>query len=451
MQEKELSIRVKNLGKCYYLYNKPQDRLKQIILGGKKSYLHEFWALHDINFEVNKGESLGIIGRNGSGKSTLLQILCKTLSPTTGKIEVNGRIAALLELGAGFNPEFTGKENVYLNGAILGFSQSKMDELYEEIVSFADIGTFIDQPIKTYSSGMFVRLAFAVQACLSPDILIIDEALSVGDVFFQQKCAKQMQRLRERGTTLIFVSHDMSTVRDLCDKAIYLKSGKIIYSGSSTEAIIKYFAESHNEDKIFKIQPSAFSQQSTSAEELIKRFKESAFWIAESSEEISKDAKLIAISVEQNNFPTMKTIMGGNLKIKILYQSFTEKSIHITVAIRNRYDHIINSSGSYTNNIEVPTLKIGEYAIFELDVKCMIEAGTYTFCVYLSHLLDVPNRGHMIDESSWIGPLTITWDYENEKAPWLGMFGIPTDARIIDMDTLEINKVSREEKIINTD
>lgn len=436
MQESQYSIRVKELGKCYPLYQKPHDRLKRIIWNRNKNASHDFWALSDISFDVKKGESLGIIGRNGSGKSTLLQILCKTLTPTTGSFEINGSIAALLELGAGFNPEFTGKENIYLNGAILGFTKKQMDELYEEIISFADIGEYIDQPIKKYSSGMFVRLAFAIQACVRPDILIVDEALSVGDIFFQQKCANRMNQLREQGTTLIFVSHDMATVRDLCDKAIYLKSGKMIYSGSSIEAIRKYFAEMHDEKNSHHLQKNLPIQPSKSIAESIAKFKESACWLAKENDNTEKKAKLIAIAVEQNHLPSLQTTMGGNLKFKVLYQAFTEEPIHITIALRNRYDHIIHSSGTYTNNVELPALKIGEFAIFEMDISCMIEAGLYTFCVFLSHILAVPNRGNMLDESSWIGPITVTWDYENDKAPWLGMFGMPTKARISDLKRL---------------
>lgn len=434
MQKRDIAIQVSQLGKCYQIYNKPLDRVKQALLP-HKAYYREFWALQDINFTIKKGESFGIIGRNGSGKSTLLQLLCKTLTPTTGNIEIHGRVAALLELGAGFNPEFTGRENVYLNGTIHGLSQKKMATLFDEIADFADIGAFIDQPVKTYSSGMFVRLAFAVQACIEPDILIVDEALSVGDIFFQQKCARRMQQLRERGTTLIFVSHDMATVRDLCEKAIYLQKGNLIFSGSSVEAVRQYFSEGLTNNQ--KPEKNLIAEKSVSESQplLISEFKNTACWLNENTATESTEAKLIAITVtDEQNTPTMKTGMTQTLKFRVLYQSFTTKPVHVAIVLRNRHNHIIHCSSSYTNNIDLPKLSHGEYAIFELDVDCMLEAGSYTFSASLAYI-DLPNRGVAIDDSPWIGPLTITFDYENTKAPWLGMFGIPTRARVLPINT----------------
>lgn len=232
-------IEVKNLGKSYNIYKRPQDRLKQSllprlqqILGQPlKRYFHEFWALRDVSFEVQKGETVGIIGRNGSGKSTLLQLVCGTLSPTTGTVRTNGRIAALLELGSGFNPEFTGRENVYLNGAILGLSKEEVDARFDDIAGFADIGEFIEQPVKIYSSGMVVRLAFAVQAMVDPDILVVDEALAVGDEKFQRKCFTRLEELKSKGTSILFVSHSGVQVVELCDRALLLERGaRLLYT-----------------------------------------------------------------------------------------------------------------------------------------------------------------------------------------------------------------------------
>ena len=238
----QIAIRVSNLNKCYDLYDTPRDRLKQFVaprlqrLVGQspKQYFREFWALKDISFEIKKGETVGIIGRNGSGKSTLLQIICGTLSPTGGVVETNGRIAALLELGSGFNPEFTGRENVYMNGAVLGLSKEKIDARFDDITSFADIGEFIDQPVKTYSSGMMVRLAFAVIAHVDADILVIDEALAVGDAFFTQKCMRFLRSFMKTGTVL-FVSHDTGSVKSLCNYAIWLEKGCVLERGSPKE------------------------------------------------------------------------------------------------------------------------------------------------------------------------------------------------------------------------
>lgn len=243
------AIRVRGLSKCYQVYARPEDRLKQALfprvqrMVGKPagSYYRDFWALRDVSFDVRKGETLGVIGRNGSGKSTLLQIICGTLTPTSGSVEVNGRVAALLELGSGFNPEFTGRENIYMSGAVLGLTRREIDARYEDIVAFADIGDFVAQPVKTYSSGMFVRLAFAVIAHADADILVIDEALSVGDVFFSQKCMRFLRKFQDTGT-VIFVSHDAAAVVNLCDSAVLLEHGTLVMEGTAKEVSETYHA-----------------------------------------------------------------------------------------------------------------------------------------------------------------------------------------------------------------
>lgn len=239
----DLAIAVQCLSKCYHIYDRPQDRLKQGLWRGRKQFFREFWALRNVSFEVRKGEAVGIIGRNGSGKSTLLQLIAGTLAPTSGDVRVNGRIAALLELGSGFNPDFTGRENVYMNGAILGLSQEEIAARFDEIADFADIGQFIDQPVKTYSSGMIVRLAFAISACVEPDILIVDEALAVGDAAFQFKCMQRIERLTHSGTTLLFVSHDIGAVKSFCQRAVYLSKGEVKAAGSASDMAELYLMD----------------------------------------------------------------------------------------------------------------------------------------------------------------------------------------------------------------
>lgn len=248
MSSNQPVISVKNVSKCFYTYDKPRDRLKQAIVprlqrwSGQDptTYGREFWALRDINFDVSKGETVGIVGRNGSGKSTLLQIICGTLNPTLGQIETRGRVAALLELGSGFNPEFTGRENVYLNGAVLGLSRDEVDERFDAIAGFADIGEFLDQPVKAYSSGMAVRLAFAVQAQVDPEILIVDEALSVGDARFQAKCFERLRQLKENGTSILLVTHSSEQVVTHCSRAILLEKSRIEMIGESRPVINRY-------------------------------------------------------------------------------------------------------------------------------------------------------------------------------------------------------------------
>ncbi|VVN66655.1 ABC transporter ATP-binding protein [Pseudomonas marginalis] len=245
----DIAISAEGLSKCYQIYDAPKDRLLQMVMRGRKRYYREFWALDDVSLTVARGETVGIIGRNGSGKSTLLQLICGTLMPTRGTVRGQGRIAALLELGAGFNPEFTGRENVYMNAAVLGLSRAEIDTRFAEIAAFANIGDFIDQPIKIYSSGMMVRLAFAVSVCVEPDILIVDEALSVGDASFQFKCLNRLEDLTAKGTTLLFVSHDMSMVKRFCHRVIYLRQGRVIASGAPDEMAELYLLDMRDEQR----------------------------------------------------------------------------------------------------------------------------------------------------------------------------------------------------------
>lgn len=236
----DVAIKVENVSKVYRLYEKPTDRLKEALGFSKKKRYEEHYALHDVNFEVKKGESVGIIGTNGSGKSTILKIITGVLNPTMGDVKVDGRISALLELGAGFNMEYTGIENIYLNGTMCGFSKEEVDARMQDILDFADIGDFVHQPCKTYSSGMFVRLAFAVAINIDPEILIVDEALSVGDVFFQAKCYKKFEEFQKMGKTILFVSHDMGSVAQYCDRVILLDKGRKLMEGNPKDVIEIY-------------------------------------------------------------------------------------------------------------------------------------------------------------------------------------------------------------------
>lgn len=250
MSSENIAIQVQNVSKCFEMYKTPAHRLKQMVYPrflssirrNSKIYYDEFWALQNINFEVERGQTVGIMGQNGSGKSTLLQIITGTLSPTTGNVNVNGRVAALLELGSGFNPDFSGVENVYLNASLLGLSRQETDKKLDEILAFADIGAHVEQPVKTYSSGMMLRLAFAVQAAVETEVLIIDEALAVGDARFQLKCFRRLQEIKDNGTTILFVSHATELVRSFCEIGIFLDKGQVKYIGDANTATIQYFS-----------------------------------------------------------------------------------------------------------------------------------------------------------------------------------------------------------------
>ena len=239
----DIALSVTDVSKAYFIYERPQDRLKQMLWRGRRKFHAEFWALRDITFEVQKGETVGIVGPNGSGKSTLLQVICGTVTPTTGTVARNGRVSALLELGSGFNPEFTGRENVYLNATILGLTKAEVDERFESIERFADIGQFIDSPVKHYSSGMFARLAFSVAVHVDPEILIVDEILAVGDAAFQRRCLSKFYDIRRSGCTILFVSHDQYQVKSVCQRAIYLEKGRQKLFGSAGRVIDTYMVD----------------------------------------------------------------------------------------------------------------------------------------------------------------------------------------------------------------
>lgn len=248
MSSEQVVIAIANVGKCYPLYESPADRLKQFILPRfsrlarrePSRYFREYWALRDVSFEVARGEQVGIVGRNGAGKSTLLQIICNTLAPSTGRVDVQGRVAALLELGAGFNPQFTGHENIFLNGSVLGLSRQQVEERYDRILAFADIDDFISQPVKNYSSGMYMRLAFAIAVHVEPDVLVVDEALSVGDEAFQRKCHARIQKIRDDGATILFVSHSAGHVTEVCNRAILLDRGELLAIGPAKHVVSRY-------------------------------------------------------------------------------------------------------------------------------------------------------------------------------------------------------------------
>lgn len=269
MSSEDLVIDIENVSKVFNIFDKPSDRLLQMLLPRLGRMLpgtgewssrqrgREFWALRDVGLKVKRGDAVGIIGRNGSGKSTLLQIIAGTLAPTTGRAQVNGRIAALLELGSGFNPDFTGRENVILNGMILGLTEREVMQKFDAIAAFADIGNFIDQPVRTYSSGMMLRLAFAVQTQVEPDILIVDEALAVGDALFQKRCFQQMEALRANGCTLLLVSHDQESIRTLTDHAILLRDGTVRAAGPSSDVVLEYRKQLHEDERDYYASVSA--------------------------------------------------------------------------------------------------------------------------------------------------------------------------------------------------
>lgn len=435
----DLAIDVRDCSKSYHIYNHPQDRFKQFIMPSlqqltwlkPKQYYREFWALKDVSFKIKKGESVGIIGRNGSGKSTLLQMICGTVTPTGGSIQTEGRISALLELGSGFNPEFTGLENVYLNGSVLGLSKEEIDLKLDSILAFAEIGDFINQPIKTYSSGMLVRLAFAVQINVEPEILIVDEALSVGDFFFQQKCYAQLRKMQEEGLTLLFVSHDMGTVRDICSKVIYLRKGNVGYLGDTQEAIRRYLSEdtliNQSNLKIILKRPA---EKNANDLKDVEKLSELALWKRD-LKKLSSNHYLLAVIIRDEERNVVTSIkMGSKLIIQVFFRNLNNVKGNITIIFKNKFDQIVSSRG--TSQMGAPSLIINSntYGLVEFEFDGLLEAGLYSLMITFG-ILTLPNRGNRIDETDWFGPLQINWDYKNENAPFLGMFGLPGKVNVI--------------------
>lgn len=426
----EPAISVSHVSKAYPLFDSPWHRLRHLLTGRQPA--REFKALSDVSFEVRKGESVGIIGRNGSGKSTLLQIIAGTLTPSQGEVQVSGKVAALLELGSGFNPEFTGRENVYLNGAILGCDRAQMDALFDEIAAFADIGDFIDEPVKEYSSGMMMRLAFAVQVAVRPDILIVDEALSVGDIFFQQKCLRRIKELQEAGTALLFVSHDMAIVRDLCQRVLYLAAGVPVMVGDKTEAIARFLRDgAQNKAKVEQEQRNATHMADA------KEHLRNVLWQRADADSASgRKADILAIAVEDGQgVSTTQVNMGEPLVFRILYRINFDGPVDVAFVLKNRYDQVVNISGTYSTGAQ--RFPAGSVCVAEIAMTMMVEAGGYTFSLSLAEEMGA-NKGREIDVSPWLGPIQVAWNYEEETAPFLGMFGIPCKLRVNRVDAAGI-------------
>jgi len=407
----DIAIRVSNLSKCYEIYSSPRDRLKQFViprllkLVGKssKQYFREFWALQDISFEIKKGETFAIIGRNGSGKSTLLQMICGTLNPTKGNVETNGRVAALLELGAGFNPEFTGRENIYMNATVLGLTTSEIDERFDAITSFADIGSFIEQPTKTYSSGMVVRLAFSVAIHVDPEILIVDEALSVGDAYFAAKCAKIIQDIIAKGATVLFVSHDTSTVKSICSRALLLDSGNAQFLGDVNTAVEKYYSAliaSQKSDKLQSIEEQSngekFNDPKLNEQKLMLADNESFNSMANFQRIQNGAANFLNVMILDENGQNIESISFGQkvtLRQIVKVNSPLDKlSFGYHIRDKNGQDIVYSDTGIESNNhIESPS--IGSIHIIDWTFKMNLREGNYV----IASMASVPINLHVSD------------------------------------------------------
>ncbi|MDB5887816.1 MAG: hypothetical protein JWM03_688 [Rhodocyclales bacterium] len=424
-------ISVRNVSKRYVTFDNQRARLRHVLTPSRLRGVSETWALHEINLDVMRGESVGIIGRNGAGKSSLLQIITRTLTPTSGTVAVNGRVAALLELGSGFNPEYSGRENVMLNGLLFGLSRDEVIERFDAIASFADIGDVLDSPVKTYSSGMMMRLAFAVQVALEPDVLIVDEALSVGDYFFQQKCFGRLRKMRDQGLTLLFVSHDMGTVRDTCERVLYLDKGRQIFLGDAQEATRKYLADGRPASDASPVHFAAhlpvIARQSPELQaHLLARLAQNSLWSCAPQ----STGRLLAVHImnEQGDHVS-QVALGGKMVLRVSFRAHgSGLPLAILLMFKNKYDQIIFSTGTRQLGVAISDACSAGVAVFEFELDMMLEAGLYSckvVCTDQSSGSDVGVR----ESSGWIGPVQISWNYEEKQPPFFGMFGLPVRSR----------------------
>ena len=381
----ESAIKVENLSKIYKLYDNPLDRLKESLHPFKKTYHKDFYALHNVNFEVKKGETIGVIGKNGCGKSTLLKIITGVLTPASGTVSVNGKISALLELGTGFNPEFTGIENIYFSGTIMGYDKKEIDMKLDDILSFADIGEFVYQPIKIYSSGMFVRLAFAVAISVEPDILIIDEALAVGDISFQQKCFRRINDMKKK-CTILFVSHDLGVVMNLCDSAIWLENGSIEASGD-TATVIKHFGAFITQG--FKINEEYTLSKSTLSND---RDKYKSTVIPPLRNGVSSfgegGAKIVGVALRDRNSDRDIDVLYGKENIRLIIKISVLQDIlnpGIGFLVTDRLGNGIFGSNTYILNYNLPRLISGDSFTVNFCFKWpLIHSNHYLIAVAVS-------------------------------------------------------------------
>ncbi|QWR78766.1 ATP-binding cassette domain-containing protein [Candidatus Magnetomonas plexicatena] len=421
------AISVINISKKYRIFASPRDRLKEMFHPFGKKYHHEFWSLKNVCFEVGKGEALGILGRNGSGKSTLLQIICSIIRPTEGQVLANGRISALLELGAGFNPEFSGRANVYMNGALMGYNKAEMDERMEGIERYADIGEFIDQPMKIYSSGMFIRVAFACAVNVKPDILVVDEALGVGDIFFQQKCFNTIREIIAAGTTCLFVSHDLEAIRKLCDRAVLLKNGEVEYIGQAVEAVSRYTgthdqkrsAKKHSVKPVSQSSPGLMTEEEIIAHSVIPE--------CAPRHGVGGGAEIIALRVTNGDgIDTLVVDMMSSLMFNFLIKiKEPVTDINVAVTLFDRMGNFIFGGGPRQLGMRLPDMDRGTTCVVCIELQFTIKPGEYTFGAGISELthnsIDVAFSHDRVDS---LGPITVTHD-PVEMLPFHGLTRIP--------------------------
>ncbi len=439
----EVAIQVHGVGKAYRIWNSPASRIISPFLERCATVLppqhwstalrrraaahyRDFWALRGITFQVKKGESTGIVGRNGSGKSTLLQIIAGTLQPTQGQVHLSGRVAALLELGSGFNPEFTGRENVYLNGTVLGMSRREIEEKFDDIAAFADIGEFLDQPVKTYSSGMMIRLAFAVAVSVDPEVLIVDEALSVGDIFFQQKCFKRVHAMLERGVSLLFVSHDTAAVQNLCNHALLLSGGEAVYAGPPEEAASRYFTMGSARPAVASLARPVEVPPKAVPSELRETIVEHDFLKNAHSRHGAREVELAAAAFRVGSVHGFNVKIGLVATLDVLVRAHTAiDQLSVGIHLFDRMNNLVFATGSRQLGVPLRPLQAEEERVIRLELTLSVQPGEYTFslgCAQPSP--DGVNVGFLQDRCEGLGPINVYADAET-PLPFYGIAQLP--------------------------
>lgn len=373
-------IKVNHISKVYKLYDNPMDRLKEALKLTKKKKYTEYFALNDINFEVKKGSTVGLIGTNGAGKSTLLKIITGVLTPSSGSVEVNGKIAALLELGAGFNQEYTGIENIYLNGSMMGYTKEQMDERVDTITEFAGIGDFINQPVKTYSSGMFARLAFAVAINVDPDILIVDEALSVGDIYFQAKCFNKMNEIKEKGTTILLVTHDMGSVIKYCDKVVVLNKGNYLKEGNPKEMVDVYKKLLVNQyDDDTEVDEAIMDSEDVKEEQQLSGWKSQLKYNEEKLIYGNEKASIVDFGIFDHRGKLSNMLMKKKeftIRMRVKFNENIENPI-FAFTIKNVHGADITGTNTMFEKKDVPLAKAGEVYEISFRQEMLLQGGEY--------------------------------------------------------------------------
>lgn len=444
----DIAISVDNISKSYRIWESPSLRLTSPILEGLAGlftqdsrcakYLRsratrnyrDFYALRNVSFVLKRGEAIGIIGRNGSGKSTLLQIIAGTLQPTNGAVRTYGRVAALLELGSGFNPEFSGHENVYLNAAVLGLSRAEIDDRFDSIAAFAEIGDFMEQPVKTYSSGMMIRLAFAVAISVQPDILIVDEALSVGDLFFQQKCFKRVHEMLDKGVSLLFVSHDPAAVQNLCDQAVLLNEGEAVYQGAPEECTSRYYARHISTNSIIAAatissHPSIGRQGNLILENNIVPLARSRHG--------NKHLEILAACIRDDTGRiTNSTGLSRALSIEVLVRAHTFiEQPSCGLHFFDRMNNLVYAAGNIQLGVDFKSLGTGATALLIYTITMSLHPGFYTFNIAVGEpqVADI-NLGEFYDVCEGLGPIEIIAP-STGAWPFYGIANVPMKMEVI--------------------